>query len=300
MLTSSPFYNSFVQLPPAHTPTHISLNSKFYPFFKGCIGAVDGSHIPAFVAEEDARYRNRKGFISQNVFAACTFSAEFAYILSGWEGSAADGQVFDNARRTDFLVPQGFFYLADAGFPLCDSLMVPYRCKRYHLREWGIASLRCVLLPMNSLLLRVDNLPFLYNNTGRPRDYEELFNLRHSQLRNVIERLFGIFKKRFKLAVSAPEYSIHTQARLVPAAAALHNFIRMHSHFTDDMEVPDTLPDSVLETDAAYSRLPTQDQSAAISNEEKKRASAHRDRIAKAMWTEYRRELRRRGLLVRA
>lgn len=142
-LISAPFYTAFVHLPPPRTPPKITGSPKFFPYFKGCLGAIDGSHFPAFVLAEDiARYRNRKGFVSQNVLAACSFDGTFLYLLSGWEGGAADAQVFDNARRTDFIIPHGFFYLADAGFPLCDSLLVPYRGKRYHLREWGLASIR--------------------------------------------------------------------------------------------------------------------------------------------------------------
>ncbi|KAI0037389.1 hypothetical protein FA95DRAFT_1507029, partial [Auriscalpium vulgare] len=33
-------------------------------------------------------------------------------------------------------VPVGRYYVADAGFPNCDALLVPYRGVRYHLREW--------------------------------------------------------------------------------------------------------------------------------------------------------------------
>lgn len=89
-----------------------------------------------------ARYRNRKGFIGQNVLAACNFALLFVYILSGWEGSASDSQIFNYARKWDFAVPAGKYYLADAGFPLCDVLMVPYRGIRYHLKEWGNAQQR--------------------------------------------------------------------------------------------------------------------------------------------------------------
>ena len=69
----------------------------------------------------------------------------FTYILSGWEGSAADGNVWDDARCTDLTVPEGKYFLADAGFPTCDALLVPYRGKQYHLREWGQANQRQVL-----------------------------------------------------------------------------------------------------------------------------------------------------------
>ena len=59
-------------------------------------------------------------------------------MFSGWEGSAADSAIFDDARGKDFAVPKSKFYLGDAGFPCCDALLVPYRGVRYHLREWGV------------------------------------------------------------------------------------------------------------------------------------------------------------------
>lgn len=48
------------------------------------------------------------------------------------------------------------------------------------------------------------------------------------QLRNIIERMFGVAKRCFKVLVVAQEYSIQTQAQLVGALAVLHNFIRIH------------------------------------------------------------------------
>src|ERR1700733_1759785 len=141
MIVSKTFYNRYIKLPPHdQTPPEIWNEPKFYPFFKNCCSAVDGTHIDAFVPDEDlARYRNRKGGITQNVLAACTFDMRFCYILSGWEGSAADGRVFEDARWNDFGIPPGHYYLADAGFPSCDALLVPYRGVRYHLKEWGRA-----------------------------------------------------------------------------------------------------------------------------------------------------------------
>jgi hypothetical protein len=89
-----------------------------------------------------ARFRNRKGWISQNVLVACTFSLMFCYILSGWEGSANDGRIFEDARATTLRIPKGKYMLGDAGFPSCDALLVPYRGVRYHLKEWEQANLR--------------------------------------------------------------------------------------------------------------------------------------------------------------
>lgn len=59
----------------------------------------------------------------------------------------------------------------------------------------------------------------------RPQNKEESFNLRHAQARNVIERIFGVIKKRWTVLVLAPQYDLDLQARLVAALIALHNFI---------------------------------------------------------------------------
>jgi len=60
-----------------------------------------------------------------------------------------------------------------------------------------------------------------------PQNYKELFNLRHAQARNVIERIFGVLRKRFPIIVQAPEFSLAMQSKLVVACCVLHNFIRV-------------------------------------------------------------------------
>jgi hypothetical protein len=70
----------------------------------------------------------------------------FLYFISGWEGSAADATMYSESRLADLRILQGKAYLADAGFGICDALLVPYRGVRYHLAEWGRAGVRCVIL----------------------------------------------------------------------------------------------------------------------------------------------------------
>jgi hypothetical protein len=138
MLVTPAFYGQYVKLPDATIiPPEIRNNPHYYPFFKHCLGAVDGTLLDGFVSMIDmARYRSRKGRISQNTFAVCRFNMLFCFLLTGWEGSAADSRVFTDARRKGFAIPPGFYYLGDAGFPVCDALLVPYRGVRYHLNEW--------------------------------------------------------------------------------------------------------------------------------------------------------------------
>jgi hypothetical protein len=138
MLVGS-FYCKYVKLLPMdNVPPHILNEPKFYPYFKDSSGAIDGSQFNSWVAEEATVHsRNQKGFISQNVLAICDGNLHFLYILSGWEGSAADSRVFEYARSRDLHLPRPYYFLADAGSPLCDMLMTPYRGVRYHLKEWG-------------------------------------------------------------------------------------------------------------------------------------------------------------------
>ena len=70
----------------------------------------------------------------------------------------------------------------------------------------------------------------------RPQDYKELFNYQHAQLRNVIERTFGVLKKRFKVLITAQEYYLEDQARLVSALAVVHNFIHLHDPNDNDFK----------------------------------------------------------------
>jgi DDE superfamily endonuclease len=96
------------------------------------------------------RYQNRKGGISQNVLAVCLFDLKFIYVMSGWEGSTADSWLWHSARLMDLSVLVDHYYLRDAGFPLCDALLVPYRGVHYHLKEWEKAKSRHTL-PFYSL-----------------------------------------------------------------------------------------------------------------------------------------------------
>ena len=149
----------------------ISTGKDTYPYFKDCIGAVDGTHIPAFVpADERVPFHSRKGEISQNVLAACSFDFKFVYVLSGWEGSASDSVVYQDARATDFKIPDGRYYLVDASYPNIDALLAPYRGMRYHLKEWGSSRDRCDCVLFSVILL----------NIFRPQNYQELFNLQHA------------------------------------------------------------------------------------------------------------------------
>ncbi|RVW64362.1 hypothetical protein CK203_046994 [Vitis vinifera] len=150
-------------------PQEIKDNTKFWPYFKDCIGAIDGSYFRVKVSNDVVqRYRGRKYYPTQNVLAACSFDLKFTYVLPGWEGSTSNSRILDNALMRDF-----------------DKLIVPQE------------------------------------------NAQEVFNLRHSSLRNAIEITFGVLKKRFPIIASGtePHYLVDTQSDIILACCILHNYL---------------------------------------------------------------------------
>eukprot|EP00268_Persea_americana_P058978 TRINITY_DN7185_c0_g1_i15.p1 TRINITY_DN7185_c0_g1~~TRINITY_DN7185_c0_g1_i15.p1 ORF type:complete len:191 (+),score=11.14 TRINITY_DN7185_c0_g1_i15:373-945(+) len=132
----------YITPPTQDTPLEISSKSIYYPYFKDCVGAIDGTHVPAIVRMDDqVRYRNRKGWISQNVMCAVSFDMRFNYALAGWEGSASDSRILQDAiyRRPHnrLKVPVGKYYLVDAGYANARGFLAPYHGVRYHLKEYS-------------------------------------------------------------------------------------------------------------------------------------------------------------------
>lgn len=275
-------------------PERIATNPKFSPFFDSCIGALDGTQIPAIVRVDDVGFRNRKGTVSQNVLGVCDFDGLFTYVLAGmlfsllyfdkmlvfdanvhciiacmhvqgWEGSAADGKVVADALHKGLSRYLNKFYLGDAGYALSRWCLTPYRGVRYHLREWIAGA-------------------------EGPQNASELFNLRHAQLRNIIERVFGVVKKRFVILTSMHSFNFPFQVDIVMCCFMLHNFIRLNQAFDDEWN---NWQEPVVE-DAAHPEVHEHIQ----NNAEYALVTAWRDQIAQDMWDSYVAEMARRAAVV--
>lgn len=71
---------------------------RFWPHFRGAIGAIDGTHIPVIVpTDETVNYTCRHGYTSQNVLAMCDFDMRFIFAVAGWPGSVPDTRVLNHA-----------------------------------------------------------------------------------------------------------------------------------------------------------------------------------------------------------
>ncbi|XP_072150600.1 protein ALP1-like [Setaria viridis] len=196
--------NELIVPPSTSVHPRIFGSRRWNPYFKDCIGAIDGTHVLARVPlKMQAAFRGRKHTVTQNVLAAVDFDLRFTYVLAGWEGSAHDALILSDALEMahGLTVPQGKFYLVDAGYAARLGFLPPYRGTRYHLREFG---------------------------SNRPQNQRELFNLRHSSLRVTVDRVFGALKNRFRILDNKLFHPYKTQVKLVLACCILHNWILRH------------------------------------------------------------------------
>ncbi|KAH7841958.1 hypothetical protein Vadar_019492 [Vaccinium darrowii] len=193
-------------------------------------------------------FRGRKGCPTTNILAVCDFDLTFVYVSAGWDGVSHDHYIFKQVTRDPtykFPHPeQGKFYLVDAGYPNAVGYLAPYKGHRYHQEEF-----RRGLRPINN-----------------DREY---FNRAHSSLRSVIERTFGVWKKRFRILENMPMYSPHTQVQIILLSMAIHNFIRRDAP-TERMFVSAINPDEYVFQDLEDEdpeRLDREDDPASASGE---------------------------------
>ncbi|KAG8382550.1 hypothetical protein BUALT_Bualt05G0089000 [Buddleja alternifolia] len=246
-------------------PVQADSTDSRWKWFKGCLGALDGSNINVCVRDtEKPRYRNRKGEVSINLLGVLDRFCKFVYILPGWEGSAADARVLRDAinKPHGFQVPCGKYYLCDNGYTNCEGFLTPYRGVRYHLKDWG-------------------------DSGATPQKHKEYFNMCHSKARNVIERTWGMMKMRWAVLRSHVFYPIKTQNHIVMACCLLHNFIRMEMPI-DPLD--HLFPDGYVNNGDAEDKvdfIDTVESSTEWSN--------WRDSIANAMFNEWKGSTNRRG-----
>ena len=118
-------------------PAHVQGDLTPYPFFKNAIGAVDDSHLfVSLPSLTQVHWQDWDGHLTENMMAICDFDMFFTFVLIGWEGSTAHGPLYQWCFDHGLKVPEGKYFLADAGFGACDTLLTPYQQTCYYLCEW--------------------------------------------------------------------------------------------------------------------------------------------------------------------
>ncbi|XP_071708816.1 uncharacterized protein [Rutidosis leptorrhynchoides] len=173
--------------------------------FSGAIGALDGTLVHAIVPnKQQSAYRGRGGGrCYQNVLAICDFNMMFTFVWAGWEGIAHDSRILNevlyNPTSGFPIPPPNKYYLCDAAYANTRGFLAPYRNTRYWLADF---------------------------RRRRALTDKEKFNHGHAQLRNVIERSYGVLKGRFPILRQMAPFSFPVQRNVVIACFAIHNFIR--------------------------------------------------------------------------
>ncbi|OAY74502.1 hypothetical protein ACMD2_17093, partial [Ananas comosus] len=130
------------------------------------------------------------------------------YIMLPSNNTAVHSRIRDNPNFYPFK-----YYLVNSRYTSTDRFLTPYGGERYHISQFDA-------------------------NTQ-----DHLYNHRHAQLRNVVEKTFGILKKHFKILNVAKPFSYKVQCLITMACYVIHNFIRRHhandSLFSDELDKQD-------------------------------------------------------------
>lgn len=154
-----------------------------------------------FIGGENAEYfRNRKGYFSLNVQTVADANLEILDIVVRWPGSVHDQTIFLNSKlKTDLENGRfgNYLLVADSGY----------------------ANTRNVVTPLLQTSNRV----------------EEIYNESLIRTRNVVERQYGVWKRRFPILSFGFRTKLDTTMAAIVACAVLFNITRAH----DGEEPPD-------------------------------------------------------------
>ncbi|XP_064638335.1 putative nuclease HARBI1 [Lineus longissimus] len=181
-----------IRFPSCHAATTMQQKFMDTACFSHVVGCVDSVHIQiqAPPVENKEIYRCRKAFMSLNVQGISDADLRFLNIVARWPGSTHDARIFDNSlicnRFENNEIPG--LLLGDKGYPCRPFLMTPFR------------------------------------NPNNPA--ENRYNTAHKRTRSVVERLFGVWKKRFPCLKFGIRCKLETAMKVIVATAVLHNIAR--------------------------------------------------------------------------
>ncbi|XP_026736278.1 putative nuclease HARBI1 [Trichoplusia ni] len=184
------------------------------PGLRNVDGAIDCTHIKIVNTpgvEHHEAYRNRKSYFSINVQAVVGPFGNFMDIVARWAGSTHDSRIFQMCLlRTKYIHQQHSGYLiGDSGYPCLRFLLTP---------------------------------------VGTPTTHaEQTYNRVHVKTRNVVERTFGRWKRRFPCLSRGLGNKLTTVSNIIVACAVLFNI----SLSTNDM-MPSYEEDGEINEEVIY------------------------------------------------
>lgn len=182
---------NFVKMPRTNDEM-VAASKAFYEFarFPRTIGAIDCTHIKIQSpgGDDAENYRNRKGWFSFNVQAVCSANMKIINIVARWPGASHDQTIFNNSNLKMELERgdyANFIVVGDSGYRNTKYLATPY--------------LNCA------------------------NEIQQMYNESQIRTRNVIERTFGVYKRRFPVLSMGMRVQLPTVQLIIVACAVLHN-----------------------------------------------------------------------------
>nr|XP_042897212.1 putative nuclease HARBI1 [Parasteatoda tepidariorum] len=176
-----------------------SFNSKFG--FPSVYGVLDCTLISILNSggPKAETFRSIIFFFALNVQTMADSDLFIRNIVTKWPGSTHDSTVFDHSYLRAHLeteVPFKYHVLGDSGYPLMPYLMTPF------LHPTGTNQVR-------------------YNST-------------HASARNVVERQYGIWKRRFACLDAPLRCKLQNVQKIIVATAVLHNLALTMGDHTEE------------------------------------------------------------------
>ncbi|XP_023311821.1 putative nuclease HARBI1 [Anoplophora glabripennis] len=183
-------------------PTHIKMpennrelaveKEMFYNIsrFPNVIGAIDCTHVQSPGGANAKHFRNRKGYFSLNVQTVSNAKGNICNVVARWPGASHDSTIFNNSRlKAQF--EEGRF---------TDGLL---------LGDSGYALRKYLMTPLHNPILPEENL----------------YNESHILTRNVVERSYGMWKRRFPILRLGMRLKMETiQTIIVPSHCSIKQY----------------------------------------------------------------------------
>jgi hypothetical protein len=161
----------------------------------GAIGAIDCSHFQILkpsAQNKGDEYINRKIYPSINVQATCNANEVFTSVDARWPGSVHDSRIFRNSDIYQVLKSTqayGHYLIGDSGYGIAPWLLTPFPS---------------------------------HTTSPSERNYNKIY----AKDRVIIERCFGMLKRRFPMMGYVIRVKLSNVSSLIVAAFVLHNIAK--------------------------------------------------------------------------
>ncbi|XP_054706478.1 putative nuclease HARBI1 [Uloborus diversus] len=202
----------------------MEISQKFYSKygFPSVYGALDCTliKINSPGGSYPETYRSRKGHFALNVQTLSDADLLIRNIVVRWPGSTHDSSIFNNSYLRAHLetqVPANYHVVGDAGYPLREYLMTAF---------------------------------------AKPStDPQQRYNEALIAARNVVERQYGVWKKRFPCLTTALRCDLENAQTIIVATAVLHNIALFEQDYYENEDSSEDEDEDESEDDDSNSTV---------------------------------------------